>query len=440
MKTLLQISNYYPPDIGGIEIVAGSISQAAAGHYNRQVLCFSHTRQGSLSEADGVQIRRCGTFCKLFSQQLSPKMPALVRDALQGKLFAEAAAGASPGQLDTGSVHKNESGRPDVVILHAPNPFLEFLVLTYLPNDVRLIVYWHSDIVRQKLGDRIFRGMTLRLLRRADAVVATSPNYAQGSPYLSRFLSKCTVIPNCVDTTRWEIDDAVLARAAQIRDELDPRHKPKSTESKVTESKDAGSKDTKSKDAKAKEAGRILLVAVGRQVPYKGFEYLVRAMRELDERYVLVLIGREDTATREIRRTAEELPEDRIRMTGQVPDAELKAYLLAADVFCFPSITKNEAFGLALAEAMYLGLPAVTFTIPGSGVNYVNLDGETGIEVPNRDVSAYADAIRRLGENAYLRAQYGAKAAERVRRLFLTEQFDEAILHLLNEEIVGMVK
>lgn len=421
MKTLLQISNYYPPDIGGIEIVAGSISQAAAGHYHRRVLCFSHTREGSVSEVDGVHVRRCGTFCKIFSQQLSPKMPALVRDALRGQLPGKTAADAS-------------SGRPDAVILHTPNPFLEFLVLAYLPDDVRLIVYWHSDIVRQKLGDRIFHGMTLRLLRRADAVVATSPNYAQGSPYVSGFLSKCSIIPNCVDTARWAIDEAIHTRAAKIRAELDSGQNPES-------------------------GGRILLAAVGRQVPYKGFEYLVRAMRELDERYVLVLIGREDTATREIRRAAEGMQETdcsvradrpvekgkegmgerirmmggRIRMTGQIPDTELKAYLLAADVFCFPSISKNEAFGLALAEAMYLGLPAVTFTISGSGVNYVNLNGETGIEVPNRDVSAYARAIRRLGEDAELRAQYGAKAAERVRRLFLKDQFDEAVLHLLDD-------
>lgn len=41
---------------------------------------------------------------------------------------------------------------------------------------------------------------------------------------------------------------------------------------------------------------------------------------------------------------------------------------------------------LALAEAMYYEKPAVTFTIPGSGVNYVCLNSENGIEVENRNV------------------------------------------------------
>ena len=63
-------------------------------------------------------------------------------------------------------------------------------------------------------------------------------------------------------------------------------------------------------------------------------------------------------------------------------------------MFCFPSISKNEAFGLALAEGMYYEKPAVTFTIPGSGVNYVSLNRVTGIEVENRNVEKYADAMR----------------------------------------------
>ena len=89
------------------------------------------------------------------------------------------------------------------------------------------------------------------------------------------------------------------------------------------------------------------------------------------------------------------------------PSSELKAYLAACDVFCFPSITKNEAFGIALAEAMAFAKPSVTFTIKGSGVNYVSLNGVTGIEVANGDVEAYAAAIRTLKEDAALREKFG---------------------------------
>ena len=102
------------------------------------------------------------------------------------------------------------------------------------------------------------------------------------------------------------------------------------------------------------------------------------------------------------------------------------------DIFCFPSITKNEAFGLALAEGMYYGKPAVTFTIPGSGVNYVCLNGENGIEVPNEDVEAYAEALRKLADNPDLRNIYGKNAKMRIINNFLDSQFKKNIREAIN--------
>ena len=106
---------------------------------------------------------------------------------------------------------------------------------------------------------------------------------------------------------------------------------------------------------------------------------------------------------------------------------ELKALIYAADIFCFPSITRNEAFGLALAEAMYYEKPAVTFTIPGSGVNYVCLNGEDGIEVENRNVEKYAEALRGLAKDENARKRYGEAGKKRVVENFLDRQFSDNI-------------
>ena len=107
------------------------------------------------------------------------------------------------------------------------------------------------------------------------------------------------------------------------------------------------------------------------------------------------------------------------------------AYYQTCDIFCFPSITKNEAFGIALAEGMYFGKPAVTFTIPGSGVNFVNLNGVTGIECPNGDSRAYAEALRKLADDPVLREAYGKKARQRVFENFTMEKFQRDIRELL---------
>ena len=82
-------------------------------------------------------------------------------------------------------------------------------------------------------------------------------------------------------------------------------------------------------------------------------------------------------------------------------------------------------------KAMYCGKPAVTFTIPGSGVNYVCVNGETGLEVENRNVRMYAEAMRKLADNPHLRNKLGLAAKSRVEKNFLTSQFTENILGLV---------
>lgn len=51
---------------------------------------------------------------------------------------------------------------------------------------------------------------------------------------------------------------------------------------------------------------------------------------------------------------------------------------------------------MTLAEAMYCNAVPVTYTIEGSGVNWVSLHEVTGLEVPNRNVAEYAKAIDEL--------------------------------------------
>ena len=108
----------------------------------------------------------------------------------------------------------------------------------------------------------------------------------------------------------------------------------------------------------------------------------------------------------------------RVHFVGRLSDDELRWHHYAASVFAFPSITKNEAFGVALAEAMYCGTPAATFTIEGSGVNWVSINDETGIEVPNGDDIAYAAAIDKLLSDDKLNYLYSTNALKRVKENF----------------------
>ncbi|MCR5122405.1 MAG: glycosyltransferase [Ruminococcus sp.] len=383
MKRILHISKYYYPFIGGVEEVAADITSALAGEdYEQKIICFNEdsttdgvtTYRGQTvhDEVNGVEVIRCGTIVKVASQALSTTYFNELKKVM-------------------------EEFRPDIVVFHYPNPFVSALLLLYKKQDFKLVVYWHLDITKQKLLSKFFYAQNIELLERADRIIATSPNYIKGSPFLRRFRDKCTVIPNCINNDRLRVTPEIERLAAKIR--------------------------RKYKD-------KIICFGLGRHIPYKGFIKLVEASRFLDDRFDILIGGKGELTGMLMKEAA---GDSKVHFLGKISDSELIACLLACDIFCFPSVTKNEAFGIALAEGMYFGKPAVTFTIPGSGVNYVNVKDVTGLECPNSDSKAYAEALTKLADDPELRAKLGSAARERVLEKFTYDIFREKLLDMFDK-------
>lgn len=375
-KRILHISKYYYPFRGGTEQTAQDCVKGLADKYDQKVICFNNENGDANDEIDGIEIIRCGCFAKISSQSLS----LTYRRKLK-------------------SVFKNF--HPDIVIFHYPNPFVAALLLAYIPNDCKLVVYWHLDIVKQKILKVFFNRQNRRLIKRADRLIATSPNYIEGSPWLSQAKAKCIFIPSCINEKRLQPSKESEKLAEQIRKENE---------------------------------NKIICLAVGRHTEYKGIKYLIQASKLLNDRFQIFVTGKGEL-TEDLKKEAN--GDKKVHFLGIVTDDELKAYLSAMDIYCFPSITKNEAFGLSLAEGMYYGKPAVTFTVPGSGVNYVCLDGENGVEVENRNVKQYADAIKKLAADEKLRRTYGEAGRKRVMENFLYKQYVNRMRKML-EEIVNL--
>lgn len=369
MKVLHLISYYYP-HIGGMEQVARDVVEALKEGNEQLVFCFNHEKGNTEDEVDGVKVMRSNCQAKVASQSLSLSYGKRLKKAIRGF-------------------------KPDVIFFHYPNPFSAHYLLKYIPKNCKLVLYWHLDITKQKILGKFFNGQNKRLLKRADKVIATSKNYIDGSKWLSANREKCAVIPCCISSDGFTVSEETERKASDI---------------------------------KAKNADKTICFALGRHVPYKGLEYLVRASKLLDDSYK-IYIGGQGPLTGELKKLAED--DNKVEFVGKLQAEELAAYYAACDIFCFPSVTKNEAFGIALAEGMSYGKPAVTFTIEGSGVNYVSLNGVTGIEVENQNVEKYAEAIKTLATDPALREKYGAAARERVKELFMKDTYNENIKKLV---------
>lgn len=186
-------------------------------------------------------------------------------------------------------------------------------------------------------------------------------------------------------------------------------------------------------EIKEKYKGKKIVFFVGRHIQYKGLPYLLEAEKSVKSDCVFVVAGN-GPLTEQLKHNCHS---DRVFFVGRLSDKELVWHHMAASVFAFPSITKNEAFGVALAEAMYCYTPAVTFTIEGSGVNWVNLDGVTGIEVPNRDVRSYAEAIDKLLSDEELARRYAEAGHQRVLDNFTISKMMEKMNEVYSEIITN---
>lgn len=365
----LQLSKFYPPFFGGIETIVRDLSEGlVARGWDVDVLCANTDTHTVVEQG----------------------MPRVVRAASLGRVASTSIAPALIWRL-------RQLGRHDIVHIHLPDPMTN-LALRLIRPDARIVVHWHSDIVKQKTLLKLYSPLQEWLLRRCDAIVATSPPYAQSSPWLQPLLDKVHFVPGCIEDPMRGLDRADTdERIARIRESV---------------------------------GGRRIVFALGRMTYYKGFDTLLEAAARLPDD-VVVMFGGEGELLPALRARAQELGvSERVRFLGRIAHADLPAHYLAADAFCLPSLVRAEAFGMVLVEAMAYGRPIVATNIPGSGVPWVNRHDETGLNVTPSDAVALADALRTLLDDKALAHRMGAAGRRRFESEFTVSRMIDAVEHL----------
>jgi glycosyltransferase involved in cell wall biosynthesis len=283
--------------------------------------------------------------------------------------------------------------RADLIVIHEPNPMG---LLTYFlarpPTD--MIIWFHSEVIRPSWRYRAFYRPFLQFaLRRAAFIVVSSPTLAASAAALQEWQSKCVVIPYGIQPDREPVDDQVLRRADLIR----------------------------------RQHNRPIVLFVGRLVRYKGADVLLDAMRGIEGVALLAGGGPERAG---LERRAESLGvSDRVRFLGEVTSDELAALYRACDLLVLPSVTRQEAFGVVLLEAMAAAKPVISTDL-GTGSGWVNQHGETGLVVPPGNAAALHDAIHQLISQPEMRVSFGAAARRRVRSAFTIDRMIDATLDL----------
>ncbi len=164
-------------------------------------------------------------------------------------------------------------------------------------------------------------------------------------------------------------------------------------------------------------AEAVTLLCVASVTEHKGALILIRALAQLENTaWRLIWVGgltREPATVQAMKREIADLGlAARIEMTDEIPHERLGAIYDRADLFVLASF--HEAYGMALSEALMRGLPIVSTT---AGAIPDVVPGSAGLLVPAGDITALAEALRRVIDDRALRARLAAGAARARRQL-----------------------
>ena len=239
-------------------------------------------------------------------------------------------------------LYKNVDRKKVILHLHTPWPSMElFLSILGFEN---IVLTYHSDIVRQKLSNFFYKNINIKLLKknRIKKIIVTSNVYYKTSKVLMHIpRSKIKIIPI-------GIDDLSI-----------PSKKPMSKKSKC-------------------------ILFIGSNRSYKGINLLEKLIKK--EKFNIIIIGSNLKKFKKYQN---------VNVYERINDIDKEKFLSNAYLLLMTSISRNEAFGIVLVEALRSGLPLISPNIK-SGVSWINKHNETGYQYNTGNFDDMLDKIYKL--------------------------------------------
>ncbi|MBR6384864.1 MAG: glycosyltransferase [Ruminococcus sp.] len=369
---ILEVNKAYYPHVGGIESLVRQYSEKLSEIENTEtevLVCRENIGKTFSERINGIHVTRAGSLGTYFSCPVSFSFI---------KLF------------------KQMSRSADVVHIHMPFPLADLAVLLSGYKG-RVVISWHSDIVRQKKLMFFYKPIMKKLLDRADCIITATQGHISGSDYLPEYRNKCVVIPYGINPEEY----------------LSVKRVPILTE-------------------KCTYKGSIKVFFTGRLVYYKGVDVLIRAFSKVKNCELFI------AGTGELEEKLKELVkrkniDDIVHFVGFLPDEQLRQAYADCDIFVLPSVAKSEAFGIVQLEAMVYGKPVINTRLD-SGVPYVSIHGRTGFTVKPSSPAQLAKALNILAQNKKLREKFGRNAFLRVEKYFNEKNIIEKLRDILEKD------
>lgn len=356
-KRVLQVYKAYSPQEGGIPTIIKYLSEGLIQNSYQEVLCTKKLCSNNNNIVNGIIVNRITSFGEILSLPISPNFPL--------------------------SFWKMAS-QFDIVDYHFPMPWVDLSVACYFPKKTKLIIHWHSDIVRQKMSMKLISPAIKKCLQRADKIIVADESYT--SNWLSPFKNKCLVVPFGIDIPFW-------SKTNSIEEE---------------------------KIGLLRSQYRRFILAVGRLVPYKGFSVLIQAMQHVDAELIIVGRGILEFKLKELVRQLD--MSHKVHFWGKASDFDSKCLYHAADIFAFSSITENEVFGIVQLEAMACKKPIIN-TALNTAVSNVARHQIEALTVPPNNVEALHEALNKILQDKMLYNKLSENSFKRVCSNYSMENF-----------------
>ncbi|MDD3985228.1 MAG: glycosyltransferase family 4 protein [Methanobacterium sp.] len=344
---------------GGTEIAAYNLAINMANRGNKiDIFTTSIDSHDSIENYPNIRIHRNATSFKIASANASFKL-----------------------------IYKPLNYKTDIVHAHSPIPYSDLPALLYAKQKkVPFLLTYQFD--GQETGGSFIRntGVSVynklfinKVLSSAEVIIATTKAYANESPFLRKYKDKIVVIPNGITiseiTTQYTREESRTNLGLPLEDKT--------------------------------------ILFFGSLVQYKGPDILLKAFNSLKNDFPntkLIFAGRGPMLDYLKSMAKKYGIENKVFFPGFIDQDKKPLYYKAADIFCLPSTTMAESFGIVNLEAMAAGIPIIASDL--GGIPDIVKHEINGLLAKPGDHQSLANTLTYLLENEDIRGKFGNKGRQ----------------------------